>query len=257
MCEWRLALTDRRQLVAFDPDFFAKRAHAAEPADPLTAFRLAYHENLWRGAETPSGAGSSVAQTAAIAGALPGLCRRYGVGSLLDVPCGSFSWMAGVDLRGVRYTGGDLVPEIVAEAMRRHGAPERQFVVLDLTRSPLPAADLLLCRDCLVHLSYADIARAVANIRASEIEYLLTTTFTAEPAFTDIVTGDWRPINLEAPPFSFPRPLELLDERCTEQNGAFADKALGLWRVGDLPGLPATVDPGPLPPRHFRDRQSV
>jgi hypothetical protein len=234
-------MTDRRKLVAFDPDHFAKSAAADGPPDALTAFRYAYHHNLWRGAETPSGAGSSVAQTKAIAHALPGLCQRYDVGSLLDVPCGSADWMARVALPGVRYTGGDIVPEVVAEAARRHGTRERRFLVLDLTRSPLPPADLLLCRDCLVHLSYTDIAEAIDNVRRSTIEYLLTTTFTAESGFRDIVTGDWRPLNLETPPFSFPRPVELLREQCTEQNGAFADKSLGLWRVRDLPHLSGTA----------------
>ena len=232
-------MTDRRKLVAFDPDHFAKRAETGGPPDALTAFRAAYHENLWRGRETPSGAGSSLAQTKAIARALPGLCQRYRVTSLLDVPCGSFHWMATVDLPGVRYTGGDIVPEVVAEAARRYATQDRQFRVLDLTQSPLPPADLLLCRDCLVHLSYAHIVSAVANIRRSDIDYVLTTTFTAENEFRDVVTGDWRPINLEMRPFSFPPPLELMLEQCTEQNGAFADKSLGLWRVRDLPKLEA------------------
>jgi hypothetical protein len=146
--------------------------------------------------------------------------------------------MAEVHLPGVRYTGGDLVPDIVRDAARRHGTPARRFVVLDLTGSPLPPADLLFCRDCLVHLSYGDIVQAMANIRRSDIAYVLTTTFTAEPGFRDIVTGDWRPLNLEAPPFSFPPPIELLSEHCTEHDGEFADKALGLWRVRDLPELP-------------------
>jgi len=228
-------MTDRRKLVAFDPDHFANSADADDPPDALTAFRYAYRHNLWRGAETPSGPGSSIAQTQAISDALPGLCQRYGVRLLLDIPCGRCDWMARIHLPGVRYTGGDIVPEVVAEAARKHGAPNRQFLVLDLTRSPLPPADLLLCRDCLVHLSHADIAKAIHNIRKSKIEYVLTTTFTAESEFHDIITGDWRPINLESPPFSFPRPVELLVEQCTEQDGAFADKALGLWRVRDLP----------------------
>jgi hypothetical protein len=230
-------MTDRRKLVSFDPDHFAKSAKADGLPDALTAFRYAYHHNLWRGAETPSGAGSSAAQTKAIANALPGLCQRYDVRSLLDVPCGSFNWMATVNLPNVRYTGGDIVPEVVVEAARQHGTHERQFVVLDLTRSTLPPADLLLCRDCLTHLSYTDIAAAIDNVRKSEIKYLLTTTFTTEQGFRDIVTGDWRPMNLEMPPFSFPWPVELLSEQCTEQNGAFADKSLGLWRVRDLPNL--------------------
>lgn len=235
------AMTDRRKLVAFDPDHFAKTAAAGDPPDALTAFRYAYRHNLWRGAETPSGAGSSVAHTRVIAKALPALCQRYDVRSLLDVPCGNLNWMAGVDLPGVQYTGGDIVPEVVDEAARRHGRHDRRFLVLDLTGSPLPPADLLLCRDCLVHLSYLDIAKAIANIQRSDIEYVLTTTFTAESGFRDIVTGDWRPLNLAMPPFSFPRPVELLRERCTEHHGAFADKALGLWRVRDLPRLNATT----------------
>lgn len=234
-------MTDRRMLVAFDPDHFANTAAASGPPDPLTAFRYAHRHNLWDGSETPSGPGSSVDQTREILAALPELCKRYSVHSLLDVPCGNFHWMAEVDLPDVQYTGGDLVPEIVAEARRQYGTRRRQFVELDLTRSPLLAADLLFCRDCLVHLSYADILRAVRNVRGSTIEYLLTTTFTAEPAFRDVVTGDWRPVNLEAPPFSFGPPLELIPERCTEQDGAFADKSLGLWRVSDLPDLDGGV----------------
>lgn len=234
-------MNDRRALVAFDPDHFAKRASSEGPLDALTAFRSAHRHNLWRGTETPSGTGSSLAQTRVIAAALPALCQQYAVESLLDLPCGNGHWMATVQFPGIRYTGGDLVPELVAQASRQHGTLERRFVVLDLTRSPLPSADLLFCRDCLVHLSFGDIARAIANIRRSAITYLLTTTFTAESAFRDIVTGDWRPLNLEAPPFSFPRPIELLLEGCTEHDGAFADKALGLWRVRDLPVLPTRL----------------
>ncbi len=230
-------MTDRRKLVAFDPDHFAKGAAADDPPDALTAFRYAHRHNLWQGPETSSGPGSSLTQTAAVATALPELCQRYQVHSLLDVPCGSFNWMARVNLPDVHYTGGDIVPEIVAEAVRQHGKRERKFLELDLTCSPLPTADLLLCRDCFVHLSFKDIAKAVENIRNSQIKYLLTTTFTAESSFRDIVTGDWRPLNLEQPPFSFPRPTELLQEQCTEQDGAFADKALGLWLVSDLPDL--------------------
>lgn len=106
--------------------------------------------------------------------------------------------------------------------------------MLDLTTSPLPAADLLLCRDALVHLSFADIGRALANLRRAAIPWLLTTTFPEEPSNEDIVTGDWRPLNLERAPFHFPPPARLLNEGCTEGDGRFADKSLGLWRVADL-----------------------
>ena len=68
--------------------------------------------------------------------------------------------MAEVDLGLVRYIGADFLPELIAENLRRYAAPNREFRELDLTAAPLPAADVLLCRDCLVHLSFADIQRA-------------------------------------------------------------------------------------------------
>jgi hypothetical protein len=141
--------------------------------------------------------------------------------------------MAAIALPGIRYIGADLLPEVVARAAAR--SPGREFLELDLTASPLPPADLLLCRDCLVHLSFSDIERAIANVRRSGITYLLATTFPDEPANRDVITGDWRPLNFEQPPFGFPRPLEVLAEGCTEQEGLFADKSLALWRVAELP----------------------
>jgi hypothetical protein len=85
-----------------------------------------------------------------------------------------------------------------------------------------------------VHLGNAHAVAALANIARSEISWLLTTTFPREPENLDIVTGDWRPIDLTKPPFGLPEPVELLNEGCTEQDGAFSDKSLGLWPVSSL-----------------------
>lgn len=228
-------MTDRRAAVGFDPDHFAHQAAEGQPFSPTEAFRYAYRTNLWGSAESPSGPGSSLEQTAHLQQALPDLCRRLGIRTLLDLPCGDGHWMAAMPLRGIHYIGADLLPEVVARAAAR--SPDRQFLQLDLTASPLPPADLLLCRDCLVHLSFRDIERAIANLRRTGIAYLLATTFPDESTNRDVITGDWRPLNLEQRPFGFPPPLELLREGCTEQDGVFADKSLGLWRVADLPSV--------------------
>ena len=219
--------------MGFDPDHFARKADLGEALQPTEAFRYAYETNFWGGRESPSGAGSSLHETSYLQSALPALLGRLGIGTMLDLPCGDGNWMASVELPGIHYLGADLLPEVVARARARR--PDRDFAVLDLTTSPLPPADLILCRDCLVYLSLEDIARAIANVRQGGISYLLTTTFPEEPANLEIRTGDWRPLNLERPPFGFPAPLEILREGCTEQNGLFADKSLGLWRVEDLP----------------------
>ena len=146
--------------------------------------------------------------------------------------CSTCRWTA------IRYIGADVLPELVESNQRRWETPARTFITLDLIRDPLPAADLLLCRDCLVHLSNADISSALGNIRRSGIQWFLTTTFPGCAANDDIVTGDWRPLNLQLPPFSLPAPRELVDEHCTEGGGAFADKSLALWHVDDLDPAP-------------------
>jgi hypothetical protein len=224
---------DRRSLVSFDPDHFGKEAAAGRGRSPRDAFRHAWASNHWRGISR-SGPGSGAEQTAGIARAIPALCARLGVRTLLDLPCGDFSWMARVELEGIAYLGADIVPEIVAANALRYARSGRTFLELDVTSSNLPAADLVLCRDCLVHLSFADAKAALRNVLRGGASYLLTTTFPEEPVNVDVTTGDWRPLDLTRPPFGLPRPLELLVEGCTENEGAFADKSLGLWRLADL-----------------------
>jgi hypothetical protein len=61
------------------------------------------------------------------------------------------------------------------------------------------------------------------------------TTFTRRENNRDITTGAWRALNLQAAPFHFPTPIALIDEKCMEDNGAYLDKHLGLWRVSEIP----------------------
>lgn len=192
------------------------------------------HWDLEPEAESVSGPGSSLAQTRHLIAELPDFLQRYGVRSMLDIPCGDFNWMWHVDLEGIEYTGADVVETIVQHNRQKHAAANRRFELLNLTIDQLPAADLVFCRDCLVHFSFGDIARALINLKVSGSRYLMTTTFPEEKKNEDIATGGWRPLNFELPPFSWGKPLDLLVEHCTEQNGAFSDKSLGLWCLSDL-----------------------
>ena len=201
-----------------------------------------YETNLWDGAESRSGDGSSLAATAGVRAGLPALLRQLDVRRLVDVPCGDFHWMAQLDLTAagvIEYVGGDVVEAIVAANRARYEAEGRTFVQVDLTTGPLPsvsgtAADAVLCRDCLVHLSFANIARALDVVRSSGARYLITTTFLEHTANRDVTDGDWRMLNLEKPPFNFPAPVAVLVEGCEEEGGAYADKALAAWLVADL-----------------------
>nr|WP_244199897.1 class I SAM-dependent methyltransferase [Amycolatopsis thailandensis] len=213
---------------------FRRVAEELESMGTQDRFTYIFRSRLWTSSSV-SGPGSESVQTQGLREQLPALLERFGVRTLLDLPCGDFGWLSEVDLDLDRYIGADIVTDLVeANAARFRDDPVREFRTLDLTGDPLPAADLVLCRDCLVHLSFADIERALSNLRRSGSRYLLTTTFTELGANNDIVTGDWRPLNLCREPFGFPEPLAVLVEGCTEEGGAYADKSLGLWEIASI-----------------------
>lgn len=194
-----------------------------------------YHGNKWIGKQSVSGTGSDVDQTAALIEELPMLFREYNIKSMLDIPCGDFQWMKNVDLNNIEYLGGDIVKDVISENKINFQNDKVRFQHLNLLSDDLPAVDVILCRDCLVHFSFDDIFKALENIAASGCTYLAATTFPERSGNHNITTGDWRPINLEIAPFHFPTPLRLLNEQNTENNSIYKDKSLGLWRVEALP----------------------
>lgn len=194
-------------------------------------FTETFRNRYWRSKESVSGRGAELGQTAVLRAGLPALLRQYGIRSLLDLPCGDFNWMQHVDLQGIYYTGGDIVETLVAQNQEKYGNAHRTFRRLDLLSDALPDADCILVRDCLVHFSLAHIGQALDNLKKSNITYLLTTSFPGTKKNEDIQTGHWRTINLQLAPFYFPEPLATLNEACTEENGAFADKSICLWKI--------------------------
>lgn len=196
-------------------------------------FRDIYHSNYWGNSDSRSGAGSDLAQTAEVRLHLPRLLKEFAVTSMLDIPCGDWHWMKDVALE-VDYIGVDIVPELIERNQQLYGNETRRFLALDLINEDLPRVDLVFSRDVLVHLSFDDVFSALRNLQKSGSEYLLTTTFTGRASNPDIRTGQWRPLNLQKPPFDFPPPLKLINEKCTEGDGSWGDKSLGLWKLADI-----------------------
>jgi hypothetical protein len=225
--------TDRPPVLAHHR-FAADRA-SFRGLDLRARFERIHATNLWGAATSVSGLGSEQAATAALAAGLPPLLRELNVTSLLDAPCGDASWIHRIGLQ-VDYIGVDIVPSLVEGLQRRAAAGEikGRYEVADITRDPLPRADAVLCRDGLVHLSFAHIGRALDNVRRSGASWLITTTFVELQANHDCEDGDWRPLNLCRPPFAWPSPVAVLDERCDEAGGGYRDKSLGVWRVDAL-----------------------
>jgi SAM-dependent methyltransferase len=226
----------RKRAITIAERRFAEQKQELSKLGLQERFERIYHTNLWSDPETRSGTGSSLDSTHVLREKLPDALRALGTRVLLDVPCGDFTWMEHVDLTGIHYIGGDIVRSIVESNREEHSGKRRSFREIDLTRDALPDADVLLCRDCLVHLSYRNIARVLGNVARSRIRYMLMTSFPGRAGNTDVEDGDWRPLDFEAPPFSLPKPVLTILEECMEEGGEYADKSLCAWALTDIAG---------------------
>ena len=189
-------------------------------------FEQIYQHNSWQSAESRSGPGSPRERTKALRRELPKVLSRLGVRTLVDAPCGDCNWRQHIEIDLDAYIGVDIVPALIEDNRRRYQDFNWKFEVMDLIKDPLPTGDAVLCRDALIHLSLADIGRALSNIRRSGAKYLLATSHEAISVNTDITTGGWRSVNLMLAPFNLSAPLERIVENA--QTG----KILGVWALG-------------------------
>jgi hypothetical protein len=208
-------------------DWMRDRVHGK--AHRIRVFQRIHGGNLWADPESVSGTGSGLAATEAVRRELPDLFRRLGVRTVLDAPCGDFFWMRHVVGSLERYTGVDIVPELVQWNTAAYGSERVSFLCADIAADPLPQADLVLCRDCFIHLPTRMVRATLRNFRSSGAKYLLLTSNRDAERYHDIPIGSFRPINFSREPFNFPPPLAALNEEAT------GSSQLCLWELMSLP----------------------
>jgi hypothetical protein len=223
-------LTGRSGVSLFGPST-ADRSHLAE-ATVEGRFNAIYDRGIWKGGreEIPgSGPGSDLAATETIRREIPPLLDKMGSEILLDVGCGDFTWMKEVAIRQ-SYIGTDIVRSVTDLNQQVFASDRRRFECRDAITDSLPAADTILCREMLFHLSLEDAGRALRNMLAVPRRWLIATTETQTQFNADIHTGDYRPLNLQRPPFRFPAPDYAIDD-----SAVAAGRLLAAWRVERLP----------------------
>ena len=169
-------------------------------------FNRIYSTNYWLDNESRSGTGSNLRSTENIRFHLPKILEKFNIKKLFDAPCGDFNWMSQV-LKSVEidYLGSDIVKDLIV-SNKKYENNKIKFSKSDIIVDKLPASDLMICRDCLFHFSYEDIFLFLNNFLSSDIKYiLLTSNLNEEYKFEnkDIVTGDYRKIDLFSKPFNF------------------------------------------------------
>ena len=195
-----------------------------------------YVSNKWKDKESRSGTGSNLEVTTVLRDRLKNLLIKYNVTTVLDLPCGDYNWMNRVDYNFEQYTGADIVDPLIGNNNKKFANKNTRFVIFNALEDDYPDAELLLCRDLWVHLSFEDINKFLEKFHQSSAKFLLATTYCQTIKNEDILTGLWRPINLYLPPFSFPKPAECLIEKTTESNGQYKNsKSLCLWKKNEIP----------------------
>lgn len=222
---------DRSELF----DYSDGSRFAGKPVEQV--FTEIESKNVWKADESVSGVGSTLPQTRTISEEIPKIIKHLKIKSIFDVPCGGFNWFQNIDLTDKVYLGGDIVHSIISSNNQKYRSNNISFVQFNLLEDVQQPVDLVFCRDCLVHFSISDIHKALVNILHSGSGFFMTTTFPGEETNKEIVTGGWRPVNFEKAPFNFPEPMMILNENCTEMDGVFRDKSLGIWEVKKLTQL--------------------
>ena len=171
--------------------------------DTEQVFTTIYRKGFWGYNEEGvgfSGAGSTVANTNDYVVFLQNFIRENNIKTVVDAGCGDWTFSKNVDWSGIKYLGVDVVESVVKENNEKYGSENIRFEHFDIIRYELPAADLLICKDVLMHLPNLKILFFLKSTKRFK-HCLFTNNIGGENQNHDIQQGEFRPLDLRGPPF--------------------------------------------------------
>jgi SAM-dependent methyltransferase len=128
--------------------------------------------------------------------------RRKQIQSVLDVGCGDWQFSRHINWTGINYLGIDVVPDVIKNHQANYQTANVQFAVSDFLADQLPPADLLVTKDVLQHWSYDRIRSFLSRLERYDYVLITNCVNPSGPTFNvDITDGDFRYLDLNAPPF--------------------------------------------------------
>ena len=193
-------------------------------------FERIMRSRFWPSDKSLSGEGSTIAKTIILRKRLAEAFGKLDIRSLVDAPCGDMNWMRHLDFQFDSYIGIDIVPALIERLRQdeKQSSLSRHFQIGNITTDILPLADAILCRDCLVHLPFSEIKNARSLFENAGFRYLFVTTFPNRQTNDDCAVGSWRPLNMEAAPLNWGKPIMILSE---DHEPPYEDKSIGVWRL--------------------------
>jgi SAM-dependent methyltransferase len=166
-------------------------------------FNRIYAEGVWGKDVTGkgvSGTGSTLEITREYRAYVEDFLKKHAITSVVDAGCGDWTFSSAIDWGNVRYVGIDIASDVIDAVRKKHEKGNIKFQVGDITEE-LPAADLLISKDVLQHLSNELVQKFIKNnLRKGKYKWVILTNDRGNGNH-DVQSGGYRAIDLAAPPF--------------------------------------------------------
>ena len=167
-------------------------------------FNRIYAEGTWGrdvAGKGTSGTGSTLEITREYRAYVEDFIKTHNIKSVVDAGCGDWTFSSAIDWNGASYLGVDIASDVVATVRAKHEKANIKFQVGDIT-DDLPAADLLISKDVLQHLSNELVHNFIENnLRKGKYKWVILTNDRGSKN-SDVESGGYRAIDLSAPPFN-------------------------------------------------------
>jgi 2-polyprenyl-3-methyl-5-hydroxy-6-metoxy-1,4-benzoquinol methylase len=167
-------------------------------------FRRHYEEDTSQWGKQ-SGGGSNPYFTVEYRAFIDKFIRMNNIKSVVDVGCGDWQFSRFLNFDGVSYLGLDVVPGVIERNDRVYGSKNVHFRTAPENIGDIEKADLLIMKDVLQHLPNSVIFSYAQVVFPGFKHCLLTNSFAKlnTSRNNDIAHGEFRSLDLSAPPFSF------------------------------------------------------
>ena len=166
-------------------------------------FNRIYEEGTWGkdvAGKGTSGTGSTLEITREYRVYVEDFMKKHSVKSVVDAGCGDWSFSSAMDWGDASYLGVDIASDVIAAVRNKHEKGKIKFQVGDIT-DELPAAELLISKDVLQHLSNELVRKFIRNnLRKGKYKWVILTNDRGSEN-RDVASGGYRAIDLAAPPF--------------------------------------------------------
>jgi len=139
--------------------------------------------------------------------------------TIADIPCGDFNWinllleeiLINTKCKKINYYGYDIVEnlELKFNDLYKLDNVNYYFKVFDATNNIPVKADIILCKEMFIHLSYKHINACISNFKKSESTFLMCSDSDNIPNkdIKYLCYGECRDVSLLLEPFNLPKPI--------------------------------------------------